>query len=166
MQKVSQSVVHPRYGSTLEHGRPLGTCLFAGLFTKALEIFWSMKNNTERQNPKPPAENTAGQESLCTGTMSNTALLLYSKWRTAKKDGVITLVKWYPFIPIKHLHPSVQAIWDKLKLMNRRERGKNAKLTYLEYLSSQRKQWMTWREQQLLGHNLPWLPSSWHPEMD
>ena len=37
----------------------------------ALEIFWSMKNNRERENPNPSPANTAPQVSLCKGATVN-----------------------------------------------------------------------------------------------
>jgi len=48
-----------------------GTYLLAGVFTRALEMFWSMKNNRDRLNPRPPAASTAGHGSKPSGAIVN-----------------------------------------------------------------------------------------------
>ena len=60
----------------------LTTHLFPGLFTIALEIFWSMKNSNDRENPSPIPANTAPQLSLWRGA-------------TAKENELVAW-NWYP----------------------------------------------------------------------
>ena len=58
------------------------TYLLHGLFTMAEVIFWSIKNNIDKQNPNPMDPNMAAGRSLCTGEILNTTPAVYLKWST------------------------------------------------------------------------------------
>lgn len=49
------------------------TYLFCWAFTRAAEMFWSMKNKSDRQNPSPIAPNTAPTDRLWKGTTLKTS---------------------------------------------------------------------------------------------
>ena len=46
------------------------TYLLPGALTKALDMFWSMKNSRDKQKPSPAAPIIAPQGKVCTGAIS------------------------------------------------------------------------------------------------
>lgn len=52
------------------HENKFWTYLLLGVLTKALDIFWSIKNNNDRQKPNPAAPKIPPQDKVWTGAIS------------------------------------------------------------------------------------------------